>query len=131
MKPSRLSPVNLTLGKGEIVSSILTGSTRKSPINKGLLHTREKRARQNHAEQSTNSTRQNAPNQHQAFGRRSRYESVMKHGHHIPKKKRPTMARRVLATKMVGEFRGLASDCRRRPGPSGSSLACPTTNQRT
>ena len=49
----RSSVVEHSLGKGEVVSSILTGSTRKSPINKGLSHTREKRARQNRAEQST------------------------------------------------------------------------------
>lgn len=49
----RSSVVEHSLGKGEVVSSILTGSTRKSPINKCLSHTREKRARQNRAEQST------------------------------------------------------------------------------
>ena len=37
----RSSVVEHSLGKGEVVSSILTGSTRKSPINKGLSHTRE------------------------------------------------------------------------------------------
>ena len=49
----RSSVVEHPLGKGEVVSSILTGSTRKSPIDKGLSHTREKRAWQNRAEQST------------------------------------------------------------------------------
>ena len=49
----RSSVVEHPLGKGEVVSSILTGSTRKSPINKGFSDTRGKRARRIRAEQST------------------------------------------------------------------------------
>jgi hypothetical protein len=40
------------LGKGEVVSSILTGSTTESPTNKGFLRTHVKRALQNRAEQN-------------------------------------------------------------------------------
>ena len=48
----RSSVVEHSLGKGEVVSSILTGSTTKSPINRGFLHVRKDVALQNRAEQN-------------------------------------------------------------------------------